>query len=151
MVRGRKSVPTSLKLVKGERPDRVNHDEPQPEQGAPACPSRNPAVRKVWDYTVAQLTRMRVVTMADRDVLAAYCEAVVSFEQASQMIERDGPIMVTPNGLRAHPAVKMQRDAAAQLRSLASEFGLTPAARTRIKVADQSDSKPTGASRLLSS
>jgi P27 family predicted phage terminase small subunit len=152
MVRGRKPLPSALKLVKGERPDRVNDDEPQPEDGIPECPSEVHKVRAVWDYTVKQLTRMRVLTMADRDMLLAYCQAVVTHDLAVRAVARDGMVVQTSSGgLTTHPAIRIQRDAAAAMKSFGTEFGLTPASRTRIKVADQAPKQEgVQASRLLS-
>src|SRR6187455_1290776 len=63
----RSALPTTLKMVKGTRTGRVNHDEPQPEPGVPTCPTDDPEVREIWDYTMKQLLTMRTITMADRD------------------------------------------------------------------------------------
>lgn len=150
MVRGRKPTPTALKLVKGEIPSRINDDEPQPDPSEPTCPSKNPKVQKMWDYTIAQLRRMRVVTMADREPLVAYCQIAVMHAEACDIVDREGMLVKTPNGGMAHPALRIARDAATQMRAYATEFGLTPAARTRIKTADQQPPKEQGASRLLS-
>lgn len=164
MVRGRKPVPTALKLVKGERPDRMNTDEPMPEEGIPKCPVKTPAVVDVWNYTVQQLTAMRVLTMADRDLLLAYCQAVVMHREASRLLAQDGYILghavyefdgqeiADRPKLVTHPAVKLQREAAATIKAFGTEFGLTPAARTRIRVGDQkaSEQQEQGAGRLLS-
>lgn len=153
MTRGIKPAPTNLKLLRGARPGRINSDEPQPNEGVPVCPSRNPAVRAVWDYTIVQLLAMRTVTMADRDPLHGYCQSVVLFEQASALMEAEGIVKNTNNGMGRtlpHPAQKIQREAANQLRAFAQEFGLTPSARTRIRVGDQKPKEQQGASRLLS-
>lgn len=149
-MRGRKPAPTALKLLKGD--NRINDDEPQPAAGIPTCPSRSKAVREVWDYTIAQLAHMRTITMADRDALHAYCQAVVLFEQATQLLEDEGLVVPTTLGRGLpHPAQKIQREAGQQLRMYACEFGLTPSARTRIKVGDQAPRhQEQGASRLLS-
>jgi P27 family predicted phage terminase small subunit len=151
-MRGRKPAPTALKLVRGDHKERINDDEPQPAEGVPTCPSRNPAVRAVWDYTLAQLLVMRTITMADRDALHAYCQAVVLFERATAILEQEGLTMPAMSGrFLPHPAQKIQREAGQQLRMYACEFGLTPSARTRIRVGDQAPkSQEQGAARLLS-
>lgn len=151
MPRGRKPTPTALKLVAGARPDRINDDEPQPGEGVPDCPSRHPEVRRVWDYTVSQLTTMRVLTMADRDALGAYCEAVVQHRVASEILAKEGLIVEgSHGGLVSHPAQKIQREAASMIRAFSTEFGLTPSARSRIKVGDTQPKQEHGAQRLLS-
>lgn len=151
-MRGRKPTPTALKLIQGQPDHKINHDEPQPTDGVPSCPSRNAAVRAVWDYTIKQLTHMRTVTMADRDALHAYCQAVVLFDQATQLLEDEGLTMPTVGGrYLPHPAQKIQREASNTIRSYAGEFGLTPSARTRIRVGDQTPKQTEQqASRLLS-
>lgn len=150
MVRGRKPTPTALKLVKGEQKSRINDDEPQPDPSEPQCPSKNPKVQRMWDYTMAQLRKMRVVTMADRDPLLAYCQIAVIHSEACEIVDREGVMLDTPNGGTPHPAIRVARDAATQLRQYATEFGLTPASRTRIKTSDQQPEKAQGAGRLLS-
>ncbi len=153
-MRGRKPTPTVLKLVAGQtRKDRLNDDEPQPGEGIPTCPSTDDEVRAVWDYTIDQLSRMRVVTMADRDLLATYCEAVVQHRRATEVISQRGIIVEgSHGGWVSNPAVKVQREAATQIRAFGTEFGLTPSSRTRIKVGAQkpSEAPEKGASRLLS-
>lgn len=143
--------PTALKLLHGERADRINHDEPQPGEGVPDCPSGNPLVRDVWDYTIGQLKTMRTITMADRDALAAYCEAVVQHRVCAALLAKDGLVIGgSHGGLVRHPAAAIQRECAALIRGFGADFGLSPAARSRVKVADQQPAKEQGASRLLS-
>lgn len=144
-------TPTALKLLKGERPSRVNRDEPQPDDGIPQCPSRNKAVQEVWDYTIGQLVRMRTITMADRDALHAYCEQVVQYRQAAEMVHRDGPMVMTHAGMRKHPALAVMRETATMIKTFGRDFGLTPSARSAIRVSDQQPPKTdAGPQRLLS-
>lgn len=154
MVRGRKPTPTALKLVKGEQKSRVNKDEPIPDDGIPVCPSPDERVQAVWDYTVEQLSRMRVLTMADRDVLALFCQAVVTWRGAQARIAREGMILQLPEGgtrtVAAHPAYSVMTKAENTIMRCAGEFGLTPAARTRIQVGAQQPEMQQGAARLLS-
>lgn len=146
----RAAKPTALKLIAGERRrSRINLDEPVAREGTPQCPSDDPEVRAVWDYALNELQVMRTVTMADRDTLHAYCEAVVLHRLASEAIRNDGLLMKTPNGGIRHPAHPVLVTASATMRQFAREFGFTPSARSGIKVGRQED-KPQDASRLLS-
>jgi len=144
-------MPTELKLIAGTRKGRINRDEPQPESGVPICPSRDPEVREVWDYTIDQLLKMRTVTMADRDTLHAYCEQVLVHRRALQVVAEEGAIVEGPHGMKQHPALGIVQTSATLMRSLGGLFGLTPSARSAIKVSDQQVTKPQGAARLLSS
>lgn len=146
--------PTQLRVLAGERKARVNDDEPVPEDGIPECPSSDPKVRAVWDYTVRQLRAMRVITMADRDSLHVYCQAVVMHDAAAEELLEGGLFLNTPKGPLRNPATLVMKEAAMVIRQMAHSFGMTPQARSAIKVGDQ---KPgdgdTGksAARLLSS
>lgn len=150
-VGGKKPTPKALKLIQGVKNNRINHDEPIPEDGVPVCPSENPAVREVWNYVTDQLKKMRCITMADRDPLLAYCEAVVQHRIASEMLAKDGLLIQGAHTrLVSHPAVRIQRDSATAIRAFGTEFGFTPSARSRVKVKDQQPAQEQGAARLLS-
>jgi P27 family predicted phage terminase small subunit len=149
----RPAKPTVLKLLSGDPKSRINFDEPQPEIGIPHCPSADPLVRDIWDYTAKVLKQMGVLTIADRDMLYAYCQTVATFERACEVLDREGPFTKILNSTQPHPAIKVQKEAAALMKNIASEFGLTPASRTRIKLADSKDVKPSKdmtSARLLS-
>ncbi|MEN2423019.1 phage terminase small subunit P27 family [Streptomyces rimosus] len=150
--RGPRPKPTALRVLHGERPDRINTDEPRPATGLPDCPDdAADDVREVWDYTLAQLAVMGTATPADRDALRAYCEAVVTHRKASTLLARSGVLIRSAKGgaLIRNPVVQVQRDTAATLRGFAQEFGLTPSARSEIRMARESadDRSPE---RLLS-
>lgn len=151
--RGPAPAPTQLKLVQGiTRKARINLDEPQAREGLPECPDGASAeVRAIWNYTVDQLDHMKVLTMADRDTLYAYCEAVATHRQACRIVARDGLIVEGQMGGPAkHPIAQVVRDQATLIRGLAQEFGLTPSARSTIKMNVADAKTPAGAARLLS-
>lgn len=145
-------TPTALKVLKGGHKERINTDEPMPEAGVPTCPVDDPDVVQVWEYTVAQLVKMRTITMADRDALHTYCEQVVQYRKAAEMVREDGAIINVHGLPKKHPATTVMRETAAAIKMFGRDFGLTPSARTAIKVTDQQPAKQTqaGPSRLLS-
>jgi P27 family predicted phage terminase small subunit len=149
--RGPAPKPTNLRILHGDRKDRINTDEPVPVEGLPEAPEGTAAdVKGIWDYTVAQLAAMRLATPADRDVLLAYCEAVIIHRKASEILAKS-PVLIKGlhGGLVKNPAVQIQRDSAIVLRGLAQEFGLTPSARSVIK-SGEGGNRNDGAARLLS-
>lgn len=149
--RGRAPAPTALKLVNGTRACRVNTDEPQPGEDLPICPPEaDQAVREVWDYTLSHLDQMRLVRAPDRDLLYAYCEAVMAHREASKILAHEGLVAYTPSGnMQRHPATGIQKEAAMTMRQLAQEFGLSPSARSGIRMAALEPAKEQGAGRLL--
>ena len=113
---GRKRKPTALKLLQGTfQPCRANPDEPQPEIGAPDMPKYlKGEARAEWDRVVEYLSRTRVIAKGEGAMLAVYCVLYAKFIEATR---RGGE--VTGSMI-------------AQLRALASEFGLTPASRGHV-------------------
>jgi P27 family predicted phage terminase small subunit len=133
--RGPAPKPTRLRLLHGDRPGRTNQDEPPTPSGLPECPDdAADDVRQVWDYTIGNLIVMGVATPADRDALRCYCEAVVTHRKASALLAEQSTLIpgTVKGAVVANPAVRVQRDAAAQVRAFAGEFGFTPAARSEI-------------------
>jgi len=136
MPKGPAPKPTELRLLHGDRADRVNEHEPIPVDEAPQCPDEvSDAVREIWDYTVEHLDHMGLAKACDRDALLCYCEAVIRHRQASRVLAQS-PILIKGrnDSLVTNPAVRAQRDAAHVIRHFAQEFGLTPSARSRIEV-----------------
>lgn len=144
MVMGRPPKPTVLKIAAGNPGKRpLNPHEPKPTTGVPTMPSWLSRRAKVeWKRIVPELTRLGLMTTVDLAALAAYCQAYAELEEATRTLDREGRVCVWPvtdkNGnkigekLKGHPAVQQQRDAARLVKQFISEFGLTPASRTRV-------------------
>ncbi len=148
--RGPAPKPTNLRLLHGDRPDRINTDEPKPPDGPLVCPDTvSDEVREVWDYALTNLVAMGIATRADRDALLCFCEAVVTHRKASALLARSPVLIQGHRGvLVRNPAIAMQRDAAAVIRAFAHEFGFTPSARSEIR-SGAAGATGSGAERYL--
>jgi P27 family predicted phage terminase small subunit len=143
--RGPRPKPTALKLLHGDRPDRINLQEPVAETGMPECPdSANDEVRAIWDYTVTRLHAMGCAALPDRDMLYAYCEAVALHRVVSRAISDTIELLSSPTSRVVNPAtptmkelVRMQKIATDTMRMMGANFGLSPASRAGIKVGDK--------------
>ncbi len=146
---GRRAEPTALKLLRGSK---TNSDEPVPVAGRPLCPPEaSDEVREVWNYTLEQLDLMRLSSLADRDMLFAYCVAVAAHRKATAQLEAEGFVIKgLHGGMVKHPAGIVQRDAAHAMRQYGQLFGLTPSGRSSIKVGGV-ERKETAARLLTSS
>jgi len=135
-------TPTHLRVIRGERKDRINKSEPKPKTSKPKCPSwMSDEAKAVWRRTSKQLDAMGLLFEADQDILAAYVNAVVNYQKASELVDRSGVLIKgRRDGVVTNPAVRVQRDSATLIRMLAGELGLTPSARTRLK-AEQNDTE----------
>ena len=133
--RGPAPTPTRLKVLKGERPYRINRDEPDPGPGEPERPDYlSPLAAEEWDRVIGYLLAMGTVSAADVTALACYCEAVSRWRGLAQVVASSPPVIRREGILVKNPAYSQIRDAAIEVRLFAREFGLTPSARAGIRV-----------------
>lgn len=143
--RGRRPIPTKLKIARGTlRKDRVRPDEPDLPRGMPDMPERLEgdavAVHK-WKELSQILFDLGVLTTADGEALATLCELHSSEQACLKELREVGPTIHTDlGGVKPNPAGSLYRSIAALKNSLLSEFGLTPSSRTKVGAAQ--DSKP---------
>ena len=129
------SVPTQLKMIRGTyREDRAPENEPQPKRVAPAPPrGLSKQARKVWTAYAEKLETLGVLTEIDG---LAFTLLSIHYDiawQASQVVNDEGITDVDNNGgTRKHPALQILRDNSQMFLRFATEFGLTPASRSRI-------------------
>jgi len=140
-MRGRKPIPTRVKLLlgnPGKRP--LNESEPQPARLAPACPPElSQAAKDEWNRIIAELVELGLMTTLDRAALATYCQAHAMWLDAVQAIQKYGPLVKSPNGYpQVSPYFAIANKQAEIMIRIASEFGFTPASRSRISTGEPS-------------
>lgn len=140
MARPRK--PTKIKALQGTlRKSRIR-PEWEPPTGAPPMPEHFGAdARRQWQLVLPVLLSAGLVTTTDASTLEAFCEAYQDWKSAAKLVAKEGQIIDTPFGQKAHPAVKVLNDARAQCMSYAQRFGLDPASRSRIQVPKPKETK----------
>src|SRR3990172_6242283 len=145
--RGPAPTPTALKVLRGKpRPPRNNPPEPAPVGELTPIPAdSSPEAQAVWRRVLKEFGHTGVIRGADNDVMRIYCETVARYEKASRLLDASGPLV---KGARSGEAVKnplhqIVRDNAVLVRSLASELGLTPAARGGLRGANRPAAPPT--------
>lgn len=134
-MRGRRPTPTRLKLLAGNPGKRpLNPDEPRPEVCVPECPPElGPVARQEWDRLVEELVALGLLTNLDRAALAAYCGAYALWADATAQIEKYGAMIKSPQGFPIQsPYLAIANRQAEIMMRIASEFGFTPASRSRI-------------------
>lgn len=134
---GRKPKPTLIRKLEGNRShSSLPENEPEPKKLTPADmrpPDHLDAIgRNVW-RRVLRAMPPGVITKADRETLEIYCDSYAQYRHAKDSLKKMGPMLVTPNGAyQTNPLVTQMRQWAAMTSRLASELGLTPAARPRL-------------------
>lgn len=133
--RGRKPKPTALKKLEGNPGKRpLNELEPLPPISTLRCPNwLLPEARKEWRRLAPALISMGVLTMADAVPFAAYCMAYARWREAEDEITRHGSVYKDANdNIKPNPYIAIAAHQLTEIKSLAAEFGLTPATRTAI-------------------
>jgi P27 family predicted phage terminase small subunit len=141
-MKGPAPTPTALKKLRGNPGKRpLNEAEPTPELATPSVPSHlSKEARREWRRIVPELEKLGLLTKLDRTALAAYCDAVGRWVQASRELEEHGLTTVTPNGYPIQsPWLAISNKALAQLRQFIQEFGLSPASRSRVSATPPAD------------
>lgn len=135
--RGRKPKPTALKVLEGNPGKRpLNENEPKPEKIAPKCPSwLEHEAKKEWRRMSKTLEAIGVLTQVDATAFAGYCQAYARWKEAEEFLSKHGTIFKTPSGyIQQVPQVSIAQTYLKIMKDFCSEFGLTPAARSRISV-----------------
>ena len=143
--------PTHLKLITGNPGKRpLNKHEPQPRrERVPSPPVELCEDAKIeWRRIARELHRLGLLTFVDRGALAVSCQAYgrwIAAERAlARMAERDqltyALMIKTTNGNAIqNPLVSTANKAMIAYMRCASEFGMTPASRTRISTPQGAD------------
>ena len=118
----------------GHRP--VNRTEPKPGQNVPRCPEHlDERARKEWRRLVPILRGMKVLTEADGMALANLCQTYSTLITAQKKLTELGILYKTPSGyIMQSPLLAVVNQCVDTVTKLSREFGLTPAARSRISV-----------------
>lgn len=103
--------------------------------------------RAEWERVIPELQRLQLTKPLDRAALTAYCLTWDRLVTAQREVTSCGSVLgQNSQGIVRHPAVAVVEAASKELRAWAAEFGLTPAAESKISKpeADDGDSNPFG-------
>lgn len=140
MAQGRKPLPTHLKVVRGTlRPGRKNASEPKPKADNIRMPAgMSPLAKKHWVTVCKQLKDAQIMTNLDVPALAMYCEAYATWKDATDKITTIGAVVKGPNGYPVRsPYLMVAQKSFEQMRSMLTEFGMTPSSRSKITTHEQ--------------
>ncbi len=144
-MRGRKPKPTAAKVLAGNPGRRpLNPSEPAYPAGAGEPPAHfSEEARAEWDRVSRIMIASRVLTEADRAVLALYCSVWSKWVKADAMVARTGEVLkARDGGLYQNPYLAVANRALEQLARLAAQLGLDPTARPRVVALPKPSDKP---------
>ena len=156
MTRPRK--PTVLKLIAGNPGKRpLPTHEPRFKSGVGQPPENLDSIgAQCWKRLAALLDRTGVLTQPDELALERLCDAYSEIAACKELIQRDGRTYVSKNAagdsfIRPHPAVTQLRAADSLFKSYLTEFGLTPAARSKVFATPDDDADADQMARFFPS
>lgn len=146
--RGPRPTPTKLKLLRGNpgcRP--LNKNEPEPPTDGIVMPGHLGEVAAAkWREILSLLQAVKVMTRADVEALARYCDTYEWWLATRKVLREQGdtyPILNDGGQVKyvaQRPEVSIAHKLAQQMRQLEQDFGLNPSARTSLNV--QAEEKP---------
>lgn len=141
---GRPRKPTRLLKLQGtHRKDRHGTEEAEVQFAVlatlpPAPGFLDDVARYEWDRIGPELVEKQLLTAASLAAFTAYCLNVARVVAAEKQINADGMVIKTPQGfLQAHPCVSIARQCGAEVRRFGQEFGLTPSAKTKVRIPEK--------------
>ena len=140
--RGPKPTPTELRILRGNPSKRpLNAAEPQPPAIGIVMPEHlSEVAARRWGELLPMLQATRVMTRADVEALARYCDTYEWWLAVRAKLKAEGdtyPILNDGGEIKyiaQRPEVSIAHKLATQLRQLEADFGLSPAARVSLKV-----------------
>lgn len=140
--RGPRPQPTKLKILRGNPGNRpINKSEPQPSaDGVVMPPHLGEVAAAKWAEVLPLLQTVKVMTRADIEALARYCDTYEWWLATRAKLKKEGdtyPILNDKGDVKyiaQRPEVSIAHKLAVQLRQLEQDFGLNPSARTGLHV-----------------
>ena len=134
--RGVRPAPTALKVVRGDRPSRINRNAPPTVPPGEVAPPEwlTEVALDVWHRLLPQLDQKRIVDAAHLEFFAQGCQAVAMFQDAARRVNEGGIVVKTDHGMVKNPAFQVMRDSFTMTLQWSREFGLTPSAQSGITV-----------------
>ena len=140
---GRPRKPTNLKVLKGtQRKSRINPNEPEPELKIPSAPDfLNDEALKEWYRVTKVLSALGLLTEIDGTMLALYAQSYARMVKYEAIVAKNGELYKTKNGsVQLSPAMWIINRCHAQIHKYLTEFGMSPAARSKVS-GQKSESK----------
>ena len=139
----RNPKPTRLKIVEGNPGKRaINKQEPDPEYLNDLTPPSflSPAAAEVWVEIAQDLRNARLLTKLDVPMLAMGCEALARYRKLNKdCVNEPSSVGSEEEKKDVWMATTIQSMSFKQAMTVFQQFGMSPAARTKIAIQPQGD------------
>ena len=137
---GRPAKPTALRLLHGDKKNRIPKGEPAPAAGDVLPPKALDAEAvEVWNQLAPDLIRQGVLTAWDAHLFGIFCQSVVYAHRAESMINQTSIMLRGRRGDEPvkNPAIQVFRDMSDLALRSGCRFGLTPSDRAQLATGSQ--------------
>jgi P27 family predicted phage terminase small subunit len=144
--RGPRPAPTQLKVARGTLRSPRNKEPAPPADGIVMPGHLGEVAAAKWREILPLLQAVKVMTRADVEALARYCDTYEWWLAVRKVLREQGdtyPILNDGGQVKyvaQRPEVSIAHKLAQQMRQLEQDFGLNPSARTSLNV--QTEEKP---------
>ena len=95
-----------------------------------------------WKRIIPELKRLGMLSKLDRAAIAAYCQTYERWVEAEKVIAEKGVLYKSPKGnIQTSPMLWVANKALEQMYKYLTEFGMTPASRTRMQLKESEPKK----------
>jgi len=149
-MRGRKALPTHLKILKGTHQKCRDKVVPDPSKEKPWPPVwLNKRAKMIFHHMVRRLDELSLASRSHTESIALLSSRMEEVENFDKVLNAGGKSLYfyktkTADGseiIKEHPAVKLREKAARHVHSLLTEFGLTPASAQKVGTPKQTKKK----------
>jgi len=134
-MRGRKPTPTEAKKRAGNPGRRkFSGKEPKPKSTKIAPTLIEERAREFAQSVLSELRATKVLTDVDLGAFELMCTHYAIARLAAERVMREGLMQLNAFGWAKHPLLQVFRDNSKAFEAYASDFGMTPSARTRIHI-----------------
>jgi len=148
---GSRPLPTALKQLKGTHQScrDADHSPPVNLSSMPAPPDHlNYRAAEIFRQLSVYLHGMKILSVEDSIMLSLLASRLDEVEQHTATIESAGYVYLSTKGVwKSRPEVAMRNESMRHAQSLLIEFGLSPAARSRVSA--QLGNKPDNPFAIL--
>lgn len=145
-MKGRKPKPTHLQVVGGNPGKRAIREDGLKLSSEYALPPEHldSYAVEAWEKLVPELVKLQMFTVLDHHAVEQYCQTYARWRRAEDELRKEGSDTYETHGKqgtmkRAMPEVAIVAESIRLMRSVGSEFGLSPVARLRLGNVGQGD------------
>jgi P27 family predicted phage terminase small subunit len=153
--RGPRPTPTKIKIARGTLRAKPPAEPEPPANGVRMPAHLGPVAAARWAELLPIVQAMRVMTDADVEALARYCDTYEWWLAVRAKLRAEGdtyPILNDGGEIKyiaQRPEVSIAHKLATQLRQLEQDFGLNPSARTSLHTEPEKPAGDDEASAIL--